>query len=242
MLVCSLRILSRPVVMKLLTFMADDRPMPPWPRSTSVQLFCFDQTHARDGHTERRRYTAERVDARGTFAGIQETTFITSYRVYVPASLLNLTNTDVNHLREHGPYESDWSNMIPWLQPRRVKAELWALTDETLSLVRTGVRRFGCASPAHLKPVQVARLLFGRPGVDPGGKTPIEILPVILNCDTKSHLDLLRIWGHINEHCEKGAQGEEPVVKASRMDGQSLIRSKDQRNRRGSSQYHASMW
>ena len=214
--------------MKLLRFMLDLKPQVGFISCKIVQVFCFDQCNARDGYTDRQRYATERLDADGENVISQSTTFITSYRIHMPQALLNLNDEDVARLKRHGPFLKDWSKLIPWLQPSRVKADLWRMLDETTSAFR---RQMADNRMSSVNPAQAARILFGRHDVDPGGVTPIEILPVILNCDTASYADNNRIWSHLESHCVPDDNGEMPAIVAARMDGGSLLTSKNGRNR-----------
>jgi len=51
---------------------------------------------------------------------------------------------------------------------------------------------------------KLARSQAARPAVDTGGRTWFDILPPLLDCDTKSHADTLRIEHHAAQHCELG--------------------------------------
>ena len=47
---------------------------------------------------------------------------------------------------------------------------------------------------------QIARGLLGRPDVDPGGRTYVEIAKPIIGCDTKSYEDLHKIFKGTVQH------------------------------------------
>jgi hypothetical protein len=42
----------------------------------------------------------------------------------------------------------------------------------------------------------IARAILGRPDVDPNGPTRFDVLAPLLNTDTKSHVDMLKIYAH----------------------------------------------
>ena len=197
------RILSRPSVFKLLRFMVDLMPPPSFLPAKMIQLFCYDQCNARDGYTDTRRYAAERIDASGNSVLAQDVTYITSFRIFIPQALVNLTDRDVARFRKRGPFARDWSALVPFLQPSRVKEDLWKMFEEVAACMRRKLTAHGPEIGVNeLQPAQVARMLYERNQVDPGGKTPIQILPVILDCDTASHQDTLRIWSHLEQHLE----------------------------------------
>jgi hypothetical protein len=42
----------------------------------------------------------------------------------------------------------------------------------------------------------IARAILGRPDVDPNGPTRLDVLPPLVHCDTKSHVDMMKIYAH----------------------------------------------
>lgn len=78
-----------------------------------------------------------------------------------------------------------------------MKADLAQITRESCMLLREAAQKVQCGGVGKLTLPQIARALFGRENVDPGGRTPMRVLPLILNCDTKSHNDNDRIWSHL---------------------------------------------
>ena len=50
---------------------------------------------------------------------------------------------------------------------------------------------------------QIARGLLGRPAVDPKGPTRIDVLPPLMHTDTKSHVDIFKIFAHTAMHTAK---------------------------------------
>ena len=83
------------------------------------------------------------------------------------------------------------------------------------------------AQPASLTLREIIDSLFGFPETDPRGPTLLTILPPLLNCDTKSYDDLVRIaammFGMVNLWtC---------VCVALYGDGQTVLRARDLRRK-----------
>ena len=63
------------------------------------------------------------------------------------------------------------------------------------------MHRIGVTSPTELSIAKIARSQCGRPYTEQTSRSEFDLLPPLLDCDTKSHSDLIRI----NENCEKYA-------------------------------------
>jgi hypothetical protein len=68
--------------------------------------------------------------------------------------------------------------------------------------------RRGCAL-RDLPLAQIARGLLGRPNMDPGGPTYMNVLEPLMNTDTKSHVDINKIIDHLNSAIAKSMAHEE---------------------------------
>jgi hypothetical protein len=80
-------------------------------------------------------------------------------------------------------------------------------------------------SPASLSLAQIANALFGR-SVDPHGPSEFDILEPLMDTDTKSYDDFIRIFDFLSGHCHPLN-----IVKIFAGDGQSIIRAKDMKVR-----------
>jgi hypothetical protein len=69
-------------------------------------------------------------------------------------------------------------------------------------------KRRGCAL-RDLPLAQIARGLLGRPNVDPGGPTYMNVLDPLMNTDTKAHVDLVKIIDHLDGAIAKSMAHEE---------------------------------
>lgn len=112
-------------------------------------------------------------------------------------ALVPLTTEERRVIRRDGPIVEDWAAIVPLLQPAQVRADLSAITRESCGLLRAAAQTAGCAGVGALSLPQIARALFGREKVDPGGRTPMRVLPLIYDCDTKSYADNEKIWTHL---------------------------------------------
>ena len=66
------------------------------------------------------------------------------------------------------------------------------------------MQRTGIAEVRNLDVAKIGRSQFGRPNIDEGQPTWFELLPPLLDCDTKSHTDTIRTLEHIEAHLDPG--------------------------------------
>ena len=64
------------------------------------------------------------------------------------------------------------------------------------------MRRAGIPSVKELDLALIARSQVGRPDVIAASPTYFELLKPLLNCDTKSHADLIKILEHIRANLD----------------------------------------
>jgi len=134
-----------------------------------------------------------------------------------------LTASDMQKIAcNHGsPYTEDYNLVLIPLQPDAVKVSLREFAMDALISVAAAAAAAG-RSPQHLTLREIAKSLFGRPNVDPGGPSEFTILEPIMNTDTKSYDDFIKITQHLTQH-----SGPACVVEIFAGDGQSVIRFKD---------------
>ena len=82
-------------------------------------------------------------------------------------------------------------------------------------------QRVSNSDPSSLSLRMIILGVFGRPATIPRGPTPLDILPPLLDCDTKSYQDLLKIYAH----CVRYATCA--LFIALYGDGQTVLRGKD---------------
>jgi hypothetical protein len=95
------------------------------------------------------------------------------------------------------------------LNPSAVRASLSEFMVESMGFIKQGMRRSKIDDPRHLTIGKIARTQFGRPAVTSDGPTRYEMTRPILDCDTKSKIDCIKIENHVKKHVKKG---EAPVA------------------------------
>ena len=218
------RIASRPTTLRLLRAMRDCRPAPSWEFGKHVHFFVVDQTYDWIGCKKRgARKTVEQNDATGMPIALVNHVYINSVKLHLPASLGSLSRADLARIASnHGsPYTEPYSNMLAPLQPATVQASLLELNLDTMKLVGAKCLEAGVA-PCELGLEDIATALYGRPDVDPGGPSEFEILTPLMDTDTKSYDDFIKI----TQHCGS-TSGDECAVNIFCGDGQSVIAFKN---------------
>jgi hypothetical protein len=156
---------------------------------------------------------------------IEHMVYINSVKVHLPSSLGDLSATDLQRIADNNgsPYTEDFHLVLDPLQPRLVEGYLTEFSaDAVAPIVRASVATNTAAHLLGLKTIATA--LYGRPNVDPGGPSAIQILDPLLNCDTKSHEDWRKLSRHLSQHSEP-----ETVVDIFAGDGQSCIMAKNEK-------------
>ena len=197
-----------------------------------VAFFVADQTYEWVGMKKRgRRNTVERHDAGGMPVEIKHEVYINSIRVVLPATLGTLSAHDLAKIAaNHGsPYTEDYNNVLTPLRFATVDASLRTLAIDALAPVRLLVMG-GAGAPAfavrQLSLAAIAYALFGRPDIDPGGPSEFDILEPLMETDTKSYDDFIKIFHHLSQYASASS-----VVSIFGGDGQSVIRAKDVKRR-----------
>lgn len=220
------RMASLPATFKFLRLMRSVQPEPVFERSRHVSMYIADQTYEWVGVKKRgRRQALERHDAHGMPVGIEHVVYVNSVKLQLPASLGNLSAADIQRIQANNgsPYTEDYHRVLDPLRPRIVEGYLTEFTmDAVAPIVRVSQQTGTAASALGIR--TLGNALYGRPNVDPGGPSAIEILEPIMNCDTKSHED----WRKIARHCS-GHSGPETVVDIFMGDGQSCIMAKNEK-------------
>ena len=226
------RLASRPTTFQFLRMMRDCRPEPSWERGQHVSFFVADQTYEWVGMKKRgRRNTVERHDASGMPVEIKHEVYVNSVHVHLPSSLGTLSAADLATIAaNHGsPYTEDYNNVFAPLDFATVDESLRELAIDSLAPVRLLVMGSATAAPIapqQLSLSQIASALFGRPDIDPGGPSEFDILEALMETDTKSYDDFVKIFSHLSMHASPSS-----VVSIFAGDGQSVIRAKDMKRR-----------
>ena len=136
----------------------------------------------------------------------------------VPATDAVLSDATRATLAAHGPYTQDFARIYPILQPDRCHQFMdQLLADTNLLLAPVAQKGFNASAV-----IDFVRALLSRPNVDPGGPTYTTFLKPLLDCDTKSYDDIIRIVDWAENHI-----GGVPLVLLLLGDGQSVLRMRD---------------
>ena len=183
------RIVGRQWATKLLTIAAMLRPPPPFEVHDAVFSFCVDQTYikhsgAGSGTSAFRPVQTVRVD--GSLRSDEERmVYCNAHHYPTPAAFPRLSAAARIAIANWGPYTQDFTRIIPLLQPDR----MGTVMDELV--VRTSHLLAGLG--AGFSNLDALHAILSRPNADPGGPSYIVPLPPLLNTDTKSYADMLRI-------------------------------------------------
>ena len=218
-------VLSRTTTTKLVGLMMRCRPKPPFRQMKGVVYHIFDQTFCKKGASRGKHRAAERVDASGALVELINMVIVNSMNVPLPDLLCGgITDGELNAMSTTGPYTKPFTSILPAIEPDRVKASLYSLMKETGSWLLQARDRFGLPSVSAMKVAHVGRAAMGRPNVI-AGRSYIKVNKPILNCDTKSISDGIRIYGRLEEASADDADEDPdaPVALICQSDGQSMI-------------------
>lgn len=125
---------------------------------------------------------------------------------------VRLTPTEVLHIRQVGPFTRDPKRVKFVLDPDVVRDNVDKWMVESMGFVKQAMLRSGVSDPRNLTVAKIARSQCGRPQVSPGGRTHYDLLPPLLDTDTKSHADGIEIIEHCFRHCKSGDPGAEQLA------------------------------
>ena len=215
------QVVKREWAVQLLDEMLTCRPLPPYDVADTLVLASigFDQTYLKAGGTTGiSRYSGlQTVDAEGNQVSRERMVYINGQHFPTPAACANLSPAALALIAQKGPYTEDFANVLPLLQPARMDQVMDGLLERAVALLGGGP---GISTRDH-----IVRLL-GRPPVDPGGATYIVYLPPLLNTDTKSYQDMIKIVDWAEEYL-----GGAPTILHLIGDGQSVMRLRDLKRR-----------
>jgi hypothetical protein len=181
--------------MKLLDAMLEHEPPLPWPRNQYVAAFAVDQCNIWQAAKKTKRGAfrgTERLDADGMPVVIRSTTILNIVQREVPFTMGMLTPEELEEIREKGPYTEDYNTVLSHVDPIVVRRQLHEGFSEICALL---------AVLSQFSEESVTDALLERPHVDVGGRTPMNFLPSIQNCDTKRHQDVFRFIPYLMQHC-----------------------------------------
>ena len=123
-----------------------------------------------------------------------------------------LTPGDLLEIEESGPYTRDPLRVLLILNPERVKRKLQDWLTQSLGFVKQAIRRNRLTDPRQLSLALIARSQAGRPNVACGGRTSFDLLKPMLDTDTKSHEDALKINDYSIKNCKPGDPAAEQLA------------------------------
>ena len=168
--------------------MLEVEPPLPFPINPHIFVFGLDQCNQWQAAKDSRKGEyrgAERLDGRGMPVKIRSETLVNTVQRHIPFTLGMLTPEEVKLISERGPYTEDYSNVLTPLEPVTVQRQLWDGMHEMIALVE---QPFAKLAPTQ---IEISESLLGRIR-NPFGKTPLDILPSIPNCDTKAFKDVFK--------------------------------------------------
>ena len=109
-------LLSYTTTLKVLNLMSDNQPLPSYPVSSEIVMFCVDQCHLWEGCSDvTRNHGQETVDAEGNYMGVTQATVINGLQFHVDASLFCFTAEEKQHIEdERSLYEKPFQIIIPY--------------------------------------------------------------------------------------------------------------------------------
>ena len=222
------RLASRPTTFKVLRMMRAQQPAADWEAGVHVSVYAFDQTYEWVGMAKRgRRQAVETVDATGMPMAITHEVYVNSIYVPVPATFGNLSPADLLAIANNNgsPYTEDYNDLFDFIRPSMVRSYLREFSSDALLSVQMVCAREMCSPPSLTLP-QIANALFGRRQIYPGGPSFFDILEPLMQCDTKSYSDGIKILRHLFAHSPRTT-----VVDVALGDGQSVILLKNMKKR-----------
>ena len=210
------------MTMDFLSTMRDNRPERDWIVGDHVFAYGFDQTYEWVGVKKRgQRQSLETVDAGGMPMSVRHEVYINSIHIHLPASLGTLSPADIAKIRaNHGsPYTEDYNLLYDFirvskcciepvtsvdsfdsdcacvccLQPSAVERYLREFMADALLSV-SSVTVMINVEPSQLGLSTLATALFGRRAVNTGGPSEFDILEPLMNTNTMSHVDAMKIF------------------------------------------------
>ena len=169
----------------------------PFALHRSVAVFGADQTYAWQGmsKTAKNHRAVERVDASGMPIQIKHLVYVNCVQVLLPHDFPSLNGIDLLQIAQHGPYTEPYANLYAPLNPTRVQHDLRSYAQEVAQHLLDAVPPGTQVNQITLR--SIAQATFGYPDKDPRGPTPMKITPPLLETDTKSYNDLMKIFSWV---------------------------------------------
>ena len=216
------RIATHETTIRLLDRMVEVEPQPAFTLHETVSVFCMDQTFKWLGANKQAKghRGEERMDEHGMPIRIQHLVYVNGIKLRLPDTLPMLTANDLLYLKVQGtPYTEDFRNVSLAVSPHAVRANLRDFTEMANARIRC---RVGNGDPSELSLREIIEAIFGRPRTLSGGPTPLDILPPLKDCDTKSYADLLKIFANMLVHSAATV-----LIFILFGDGQTVLRGRD---------------
>ena len=186
-------LLSRTTTTKLIRSMMECKPALPFIQMAGVRFFIYDQCYKKKGKSRGQHRAAEKVDASGDLVDLISMVIINSIELPIPHCLYGgITTAERNSLSTTGPYVLPFIGVLRNVAIDAVKASTFEFMKETGGWIDQVRQRCSLSRLGSMNVAQIARAAIGRPNVD-GGRSHFRFNAPILNCDTKSHADAVRI-------------------------------------------------
>ena len=94
------------------------------------------------------------------------------------------------------PYSEGFDGAFVMLRKQAVEQTLTEICVTYADMIHSTAERLE-KQPHELTTAMIARILVGRPAVDPGGKHDLHVTKPIHPCNTQSSLDDLKVMEHV---------------------------------------------
>ena len=211
------RLVSKAYAINVLRAALLCRPPPSFEAHTEEVGFAYaDQTYIMQG-TSSKPQRVQYIDGQNLPVQIERETVLNMVDIPVPRAVTpQLDAAALTEIRRDGVYRQPFTDVLLHLSPDRVRADLVSFLASILSLVAARATELGCSVDA-LSEEDIAKVVVGRPNVDPGGPTYFTILETERQCSTQSYGDGFKIIRKVHR-----AIGKRPVIRLG-GDGQLVL-------------------
>jgi hypothetical protein len=185
--------LEKKATVKYVSMMGESRPPPQGEFSELVVEVCVDQLHLRDGCRKGGKHrSAERTDEDGKKVTVKGYTVMNLHEYPIKVADLALEQSDIDHIREHGPHTEDLDNIYDELDYDKAVASLHEFWEEDCEILSLACGQHGVDAPD----LSIFQLLASRPQHH-CPKTPMKIHQPKLDRDTNNYDDTQEVYNWI---------------------------------------------
>ena len=211
------RLVSKTYALKVLRAALLCRPPPSFKAHSELVGFAYaDQTYIMQGSSSKPQ-RVQYIDGQNLPVQIERETVLNMVDIPVPCAVTpQLDAVALAEIQRDGVYRPPFTDVLPHLSPDRVRTNLVSFLASILTLVAARAAELGCSCD-HLSAEDIAKVVVGRPNVDPGGPTYFTILETERQCSTQSYDDGFKIIRKVHR-----AMGMRPVIRLG-GDGQLVL-------------------